>query len=70
MAAARAALGMNGSVDGSSTATGCRKSSVAADPARSAAGSVSFASSAATAPCDVDLEKARTYASTIGSLSA
>ena len=69
MAAARAVSGMNGSVDGSSTATGCPKSSVAAAPSSSATGSVSFPSSATTAPCDVDCENARTCVSTIGSLS-
>lgn len=69
MAAARSVLGMNGSVDGTSTATGRRKSNVGADLARSASGSVSFASSATIAPWGVDLENARTCDSTIGSWS-
>ena len=60
---------MNGSVDGSSRAVGRPKSSVAAAPASSPTGSVSFASSATTAPGDVDCENARTCDSTIGSLS-
>jgi hypothetical protein len=60
---------MNGTLDGSTSATGRPKSSVPAAPASSPTGSVSLPSSATSDPCDVDCENARTCDSTIGSLS-
>ena len=69
MAAARPVSLMNGRVDGSSSAAGRPRSSVSAAPASSATGSVSFASSATIAPCEVEFENARTWGKTIGSLS-